>query len=393
MAIVQIDFSFGPEDSGTLKGLVDEFNHQQAGMIRVKYREMSAETAVYHSKLRTMFMSGSGRIDVIGGDVIWPAEFASKGWIADLSNRFPQLERDKFLDAPIKANTYQGKTWGVPWYTEVGLLYYRKDLLNASRFSSPPKTWDELKQMAQNVKQASGIQNGFVFQGADYEGGVCNGLEFIWTHGGDVLDSNNQVVINTTAAKNGLRTERSMVADGVAPQAMTTFTEGESAESFLGGQALFCRFWPGLYGAFGQPGELRRDQVGVTELPRVPGIPHGRGCLGGWNMFINAASAHKNAAWQFIEFMTDEARQKRMAREGSYLPTREDLYQDTQLLNQVPILKLSKEALEHSRPRPTHPRYLDMSEEMAEWFHLSLRGVVTPAQATEKLRRELSDIL
>jgi len=57
-------------------------------------------------------------------------------------------------------------------------------------------------------------------------------------------------------------------------------------------------------------------------------------------MFINAASGHQNEAWQFIEFMTDEARQKRMARDGSYLSTREDLYQDPQLLNQVPILKL-----------------------------------------------------
>jgi multiple sugar transport system substrate-binding protein len=110
-------------------------------------------------------------------------------------------------------------------------------------------------------------------------------------------------------------------------------------------------------------------------------------------MFINAASAHQNEAWQFIEFMTDEARQKRMARDGSYLPTHEDLYQDAQLLNQVPILKLSKEALEHGRPRPIHPRYLDMSEEMAQWFHLSLTGVFTPAQATETLRRELTDIV
>src|SRR5215217_968925 len=345
MATVQFDFSFGPEVTGTVQSLVDEFNQQHPG-IRVKYREMPADTDRYHDRLRRMFDSGaSGRIDVIGGDVIWPAEFASKGWIADLSNRFPQLERDKFLDAPIKANTYQGKTWGVPWYTEVGLLYYRKDLLNASRFSSPPKTWDELKQMAQKVKQASGIQNGFVFQGADYEGGVCNGLEFIWTHGGDVLDSNNQVVINTTAAKNGLRTERSMVADGVAPQAMTTFTEGESAESFLGGQALFCRFWPGLYWEVVLSGRLRLDQVGVAELPRGQGVQQGGGCLGGWNMFINRSSPHQNEAWGFIEFMTARAQQRRLAIGTSSLPTRKELYQDQQLLNQVPIVSLSSGAL------------------------------------------------
>ena len=89
MAVVQIVFSFGPEDTGTVKSLVDEFNQQNPG-IRVKYKRMPAETALYHQRLRNMFMSGSDRIDVIAGDIIWPAEFASHGWIADLSGRFSQ---------------------------------------------------------------------------------------------------------------------------------------------------------------------------------------------------------------------------------------------------------------------------------------------------------------
>jgi multiple sugar transport system substrate-binding protein len=388
-----IDFSFGPEDTGIVQTLVNEFN-QQHPSINVTYREMPADTGRYHERLRTMFRRGGARIDVIAGDVIWPAEFASKGWIADLSTRFPQVERDKFLDEPIRANTRQGKIWGVPWFTDVGLLFYRKDLLDDSGFPDPPETWDELKRIALQVKQDHSLQHGYVFQGADYEGGVCNGLEYIWTHGGDVLDSQqNTVIINSIEARNGLRTERHIVEDGVAPQRVHTFTEEQSAERFLDRKAVFCRYWPGLYGVLGQPGELRRNQVGVAELPRDQGVQQGGGCIGGWNMFINAASAHQNEAWQFIEFMTDEARQKRMARAGSYLPTREDLYQDAQLLNQVPILQLSKEALEHARARPIHPRYLDMSEEMAQWFHLSLRGVVTPAQATVTLRRELSDII
>ena len=387
-----IVFSFGPEDTGIVQTLVDAFN-QRNPAINVIYREMPADTGRYHQRLRTMFRRGGAGIDVIAGDVIWPAEFVSKGWIADLSNRFPQVEQDKFLDVPIKANTRQGKIWGLPWFTDVGLLYYRKDLLDQSGFPDPPETWDELKRIALKVKQDSGLQQGYVFQGANYEGGVCNGLEYIWTHGGDVLDSQDRVIINSIEARNGLRTERHIVEDGVAPQRVHTFTEGESAERFLDGKAVFCRYWPGLYGVLGQPGELRRNQVGVAELPHDQGIQQGGGCLGGWNMFINAASAHQNEAWQFIEFMTDEARQKRMARAGSYLPTREDLYQDPQLLNQVPILGLSSGALNNARARPIHPRYLDMSEEMAQWFHLSLRGVVSPAQATETLRRQLSDIV
>jgi multiple sugar transport system substrate-binding protein len=138
-----IVFSFGPEETGIVQTLVDAFN-QQHPAINVTYEEMPADTGRYRERLRTMFRRGGAGIDVIAGDVIWPAEFASKGWISDLSGRFPQVERDKFLDEPIKANTRQGKIWGVPWYTDVGLLYYRKDLLDQSGFPNPPETWDEL---------------------------------------------------------------------------------------------------------------------------------------------------------------------------------------------------------------------------------------------------------
>src|SRR5918998_754655 len=129
-----IVFSFGPEETGIVQTLVDAFN-QQNPAINVTYEEMPADTGRYRERLRAMFRRGGAHIDVIAGDIIWPAEFASKGWIAALSRLFPQEEQAKFLDAPIQANTYQGEIRGVPWFTDVGLLYYRKDLLDQSGFS------------------------------------------------------------------------------------------------------------------------------------------------------------------------------------------------------------------------------------------------------------------
>ena len=60
--------------------------------------------------------------------------------------------------------------------------------------------------MALQVSEEAGVQNGFVFQGSNYEGGVCNALEYIWTHGGDVLDENDNVVIDSPEAAAGLAT-------------------------------------------------------------------------------------------------------------------------------------------------------------------------------------------
>ena len=123
----ELIFSWGEDDTGVLPGLIEEFNKQNEGEIKVTHRVMPSNTGQYFDQLRTEFQAGGGDIDVIGGDVIWPAQFAANGYILDLSDRF--TDADAFLPAPIESNTYDGKLWGVPWYTDAGLLYYRQDLL------------------------------------------------------------------------------------------------------------------------------------------------------------------------------------------------------------------------------------------------------------------------
>ncbi|HEX5975266.1 MAG TPA: extracellular solute-binding protein, partial [Rubrobacteraceae bacterium] len=185
----ELIFSWGPDDTGVLPKLIQKFNEEHKGEFQVRYREMPSDTGQYFDQLRTEFQAGGGDTDVIGGDVIWPAQFAASGWISDLSDRF--TDTDAFLPGPMQAMTYDSKVWGVPWYTDSGLLYYRRDLLEQAGFSGPPATWEELKEMGLQTKQDTGTQLGFAFQGAEYEGGVCNGLEYIRTHGGEVLDPND----------------------------------------------------------------------------------------------------------------------------------------------------------------------------------------------------------
>jgi multiple sugar transport system substrate-binding protein len=179
-----IVFSWGPETTGTLQKVINDFNKENKDGVTVKYRQMPADTGQYFDQVRTEFQAGGADIDVIGSDVIWPAQLAAPGYLLDLSDRFPKSEQNKYLKAPMDAGTWEGKPYTVPWYTDSGMLYYRKDLLEKSGFSEPPKTWDELKQMANKVMEDQGTKYGFVFQGSNYEGGVCNELEYIWTHGG-----------------------------------------------------------------------------------------------------------------------------------------------------------------------------------------------------------------
>src|SRR5919199_5002493 len=98
-----LTFSFFPDRTGSVQKLIDEFNSQNEGQIQATYREMPADTGQHFDQLKTEFQAGGGDIDVIGGDVIWPAQFAANGWILDLSERFPEGERTQFLPAPIRA--------------------------------------------------------------------------------------------------------------------------------------------------------------------------------------------------------------------------------------------------------------------------------------------------
>jgi multiple sugar transport system substrate-binding protein len=389
-------FSMGADSTGTMQPLIDKFNKQSDGF-KVTYREMPTDTGQYFDKLRTQFQAGGGDIDVIGADVIWPVQFAANGWIMDVTDRFPKSEQSQFLAGPIQSLTYDGKLYGVPWYTDAGLLYYRQDLLEKSGYSAPPKTWDELEEMGLKVSKDQGIDNGFVFQGDQYEGGVCNGCEYIWTNGGNVLDPNDpsKVVIDSPEAAAGLATEQGIVEDGVAPQAVATYTETETDPAFLGNKAVFARNWPYMYSLAGTTDypDVKPEQIGVAPIPLGEGQTQLVSTLGGWNMLINAQTDMPDEAWEFVQWITAEEQQKWRALKASLLPTRPTLYKDKEIRDTIPVIAQGEAALKNARSRPTSPYYSDMSLEMQEQFNGVVKGDVSPEDAVASLQTSLEQII
>jgi trehalose/maltose transport system substrate-binding protein len=392
----ELYFHAPTDTTGTTPKLIGQFNEKYKGKYKVIFQRGNSDTGQRLDKLRTQFQAGGEGIDIILGDVIWTAELAESGWISDLSDRFPESEQQAFLPGSVEAIIYNGKPYGMPWYTDTGLLYYRKDLLEKSGYDGPPKTWDELKQMTRKVRAESDIKFGFVFQGARYEGGVCDACEFIWGHGGNVLDPEDptKVVIDSPQAIAGLETERSMITDGIAPKSVTVYEESETDGVFLSGDAIFLREWPYAYALVGTSDypNLEPEQVGVSELPSADGKP-GNGTVGDQPLYISTSSKYPDEAWKFIEFVTASEQQKFRALEGSYLPTISDLYDDPEIRDTVPVVALAKEALQHTRPRPVSPYYSDMSLEMQDQFHASLRGDTTPEEAARMLKSELENII
>ena len=241
---------------------------------------------------------------------------------------------------------------------------------------------------------ARNTEFGFVFQGANNATGVCNGLEYIWSHGGEVLDG-DRVPIDSPESVAGLTAEQSMISDGVTPQAVASYTLFEAHTTFLNGDAVFCRNWPYMYGAAGDPerSKITLNQVGFSPLPVGEGLSQSASCLGGWNMLISASSEMQDEAWAFVQFMTSEESQKKYSITAFTLPTLKTLYDDREILEKVPVVDLSKEALQNARPRPVSPNYSQMSSEMAEQVNNVIRSAVSPGTAIKSLQSDLQRII
>ena len=406
----EIVFASGPDGTGTVQRLLDAFNEANRGAIHVTWRQMDRDNNAHHRQLVEELSSRGGGIDLIASDVIWTAELAKKRWVEDVTRRFYKAyDREAFLAPALESATYRLRIWGVPWYTDAGLLFYRKDKLAKSGLKAPPATWEELARMAKKVMKDSGTKHGFVFQGAEYEGATVNAAELIWSAGGELVSSQvtvtgavlpgvtetDAVLVGSDAAARGLDIARKLVADNVSPAAVASFREREALDAFVAGDAVFLRSWPYVYAALRQAG-FTIDQFGVAPLPAASPGGRSASCLGGWNLMINASSSksERDAAWKLVRYLTARPQQQRQAREAGLLPVLRDLYEDAELAREVPVIGLGKEVLtSRLHVRPSTPFYGEMSAKIARAFNQTLRGELTGAEAARVLEEELRAII
>ncbi|MEV5966589.1 ABC transporter substrate-binding protein [Kribbella sp. NPDC051952] len=390
----QVVFGATPDIAKAIEKSIARFNDSKATAKPVRVRLMPADSSQFLDQMRTQFQAGSADVDVFGGDISWSAQFAPNGWLADLSERFSPDLRAQHLKAAVDANVVGGKVYGVPWYWDAGLLYYRKDLLEKAGYTGPPATWDELQEMALKISRDTKTPFGFNFQGANYEGGTVNGIEYIRSAGGDVL-TDGRVTIGSAEAVEGLTTERTMVTSGAAPAGVANYKEDECLGGFLGGKTVFTRQWVYLYGKLAdkQQSVLGPDQVGVAELPVARAGLKPVNVGGGWNCMVNANSRNQDDAWKLVQFLTAAEQQKELAAGYAFLPTRPALYDDKDILKAMPVITLAKQAIQHTTVPPLTPYYSDMSLAMAKTFNASLRGAVSPAGAAEQLQTALEQIV
>jgi len=336
-------------------------------------REIAPHSSTaYHDLLTQKLKNRDATMDLFMMDVIWPAEFAAAGWALPLDAYFVPSKRNLFLHATIEAGTYQGRIFGVPSRIDSGMLYYRKDLLEKYGFS-PPRTWQELVQQAKVILEGERATHpalrGYSGQFKQYEGLVCDMLEFVESGNGSFLSKDGtHSTLATPETIRAVEFVREQIVHDLATPAVLTYQEPESLAVFVQGKAVFHRNWPYAWGLANDPRHSNiAGKVGVTVLPH---FPNGQSvsALGGWLYGISAYSKHPDEAWAFIEFMTSAEMQKYFAIHASLAPSRIALYEDADILKANPQYQDLFPVFQTAKPRPRTPVYPIVSNILQRYF-------------------------
>jgi multiple sugar transport system substrate-binding protein len=323
--------------------------------------------------------------------VIWVQEFARAGWLREVGDLLAEDDEDAFFPGPVRADTFEGRLYAVPWYVDAGVLYFRRDLLE--KHGQPvPATWPQLVRTAQEVTRREPGLYGFIWQGKQYEGLVCNVLEYVWGNGGDVLRDGRPVVDSAENAE-ALRFMRDLIGThGVSPPLVTTAIEETTRHLFEGGKALFMRNWPYAWNIFQRPGSPVQGKVGVAPLPSFPGHSSAS-TLGGWQLGISRFSRNPDAAGKLIRFLTSPAAQKELARTVGYKPSRTALYKDRDLVREQPFMTSLYGILLNARPRPVTPYYMMITQVLQPEFSAVLAGDRTAEEALASAQAQIEHLL
>ena len=378
------------ETNGVFAGLVSTFNAQNNG-VHVTYNSnwSGEDSAKLLTVLTTMMRARSGSIDVFPMDIIWPAEFGANGWTIPLDDKWPKADRANYLPGPLEGCTYNGRLWAAPFFTDAGLIYYRTDINKTA-----PTTWDDLVNMARAASPST-TKLGYLWQGARYEGLVCDFVEVLYGYGGAILDPNDpkKVTINSPEGVQALTRMISWVGT-ISPAAVTTHKEEDSRSAWQDGDAAFMRNWPYAYSLGNDP--TTSKIAGKFDVhPMLYGGSNmvGHSCIGGWQLGINAFSKNPDAAWKFVQYMLSPDVQKTIAVQLSNFATLKSIYTDPDVLTAVPFFGKIQPVLQNAKPRPVSPFYPDITDAIQRHVHDALIKQTGPQQALSQLQSALQTIV
>jgi trehalose/maltose transport system substrate-binding protein len=379
-------------DSGTFtKALVEAWAQKTGNKVEIISRPNDATATL--AQYQQYWAAKSPDVDVYQVDVIWQGICAPHA--VDMKKYVKEDEVAQHFPRIIENNTVNGKLVSIPWFTDAGILYFRTDLLEKYGYKEPPKTWEELAEMAKKIqdgerKDGKKDFQGFVFQGKASESVTCNALEWVYSYGGGtIIDPDKKVTINNPNAIKALQTARSWVGS-ISPAGVVTYGEEEARNVWQAGNAAFMRNWPYAYATGQDPKSPIAGKFDVSVLPKGGDNGKNAACLGGWQLMVSAYSKQQDAAADLVKFMTSSESQKKRAIALSQFPTLPALYSDPEVLAKNGWFKNMVDVLKNAVARPSTVTGADYNQISTAFFQSTnkvLAGNQTPQDAVATVEK------
>ncbi|POF61606.1 sugar ABC transporter substrate-binding protein [Novacetimonas maltaceti] len=294
--------------------------------------------------------------------------------------------------------TVGGRRVALAWYRDIGLLFYRRDLLEQYGLAVPTR-WDELQHTAATIQEAQRRDGntalwGYVWQGRTGESLVCNALEWFGGGDGELVRDDGSVHADTPAMRQGLGRAAGWIGT-ISPRGVLTYDEEAARGAFQSGHAVFMRNWVYAWALLNDPQSPLAGRVGVAALPRADGAHAPTGIDGTVYLGIARNSTHRAQAISLLRYLTSEEVERRQAITGAYIPARTPLLDDPDVVRAIPVLRTIRPILDAPILRPIAATGIDyprVSWIASNHFQQALRGTMTPPAALQSLSTTLAGL-
>lgn len=394
----ELVLSIGSRGFGDAAPVLIEACEAEIGDISVEWERISDVPNESRSIYVTNFTARNPSPDVLAVDVIWPGDFAQRGWIAPLNEYFTDEELEAYLPGFLAAATIDDSVYAIPLYIDGIHLFYRADLLEKYGFE-PPQTWEELIMQAETIVEGEGDPDlvGFVSMWAKIEGLFMNWLAFFQGAGGSFFDDEGNLAVNSEAGQQALSTMIGMLESGLAPESILTFRPDDARILFQQGRAVFLMVQDFVLPPLTAEDSPVADAVGFTRVPYFEGHEDANTTvIGGFLLAVNANSENPEAAAELIRCLTSYESQVEAALIQAKIPTRAAVYQDEAVVAEAPDVAALGANFVYAFARPsaeTGTSYPEVSEIMQTEITAALLGQKPPEQALADAEAQIQAIM
>jgi multiple sugar transport system substrate-binding protein len=353
---VTLNWFVATQPGGSIQKVAKQCSDASSGRYQIDVQLLPTDASQQREQLVRRLAANDSTVDLIGMDVIWTAEFANAGWIAQFPASTAKEVTKNVFPSVVKTASFDGNVYGAPFNSNTELLWYRKDLVKKA-----PQTWDQMINEADQLA-SQGKPHYIQVQANKYEGFTVWANALIASAGGSILSAPTTVSLPQTPTEDAMKVMGTLAASPAAAPNISTSDEDTARLGFEAGDSAFMVNYTFAYASAQANAPDVFKNMGFARYPGVVANKPSKPPLGGFNIGVGAYSAHSDLAFQAAACIGSDKSELTATELDGLPPSRENLYSNKVVTKAYPgFSQLVKKSIASAGPRPLTPAYQDVS--------------------------------